>query len=192
MEFIDPVYTRTQEDLKEIKSYQKIGYENLSEDQKYKWMSGMIGALNATDLNRIENNIMCLMFMISENYQSEGIKINWLMTDFVLKKDFLRIYNNMLTLMYNFGLERELPKQPFDTIEKLNKVEELLKKAYNIISEKKEIQSFRTNNLEYFKTVDGEYLEVTYNVLKSEFKTNSLENFKTSEDEQLVVFDIRG
>ena len=192
MEFIDPVYTRTQEDLKEIKSYQKIGYENLSEDQKYKWMSGMIGALNATDLNRIENNIMCLMFMISENYQIEGIKINWLMTDFVLKKDFLRIYNNMLTLMYNFGLERELPKQPFDTIEKLNKVEELLKKSYNIISEKKEMQSFRTNSLEYFKTVDGEYLEVTYNVLKSEFKTNSLENFKTSEDEQLVVFDIRG
>lgn len=188
MEFITPIFTRTEDDLKELESFQKIGYEYLNADQKSKWMEGMIGALNATDLNRIENNIMFLSLIISAMSPRKVYKTDWLMTDFVKMNDFLRIYRNLLDLMYAFGFGEETPKPPYDTIDKVNKAEELLNNAYLIISSMLRNDSFKTVNGEYFKTVNGEYFHVTTNTLRKQLKTVNGEKFVTADNMDFVVF----
>ena len=60
MSWIAPITNRTQEDVDLVIQYEKIGYDNFTTEQKVVWNAGMIGALNASDLNRIEGNIQYL------------------------------------------------------------------------------------------------------------------------------------
>ena len=56
MTWEEPIINRVKADVDKVEEYDQIGYVNLMDDQKAEWMRGMIGALNATDLNRIESN----------------------------------------------------------------------------------------------------------------------------------------
>ena len=60
MAWITPIINRTQADVDLVIEYGNIGYNNLTPEQKAVWDAGMIGALNAKDLNRIELNIQYL------------------------------------------------------------------------------------------------------------------------------------
>lgn len=54
MEFI---YDRTIEDVQEAIRYEALDWDEFSEDEKEKWLSGLKGSFNYTDYNRIINNI---------------------------------------------------------------------------------------------------------------------------------------
>lgn len=56
----DAVYDRTQADVDKLKSYIATRWENLSEAQKAEFLNGMKGAINAADIDRIQNNINLL------------------------------------------------------------------------------------------------------------------------------------
>lgn len=187
MGFIEPNFSRNENDLMELEAFQKTGYENLNSEQKAKWNSGMQGALNAADLNRIENNFMFLLNAISPNAQTSNYKTDWKVTDFILLKDFLRIYRNILDLMYVFELSDETPQPPYDTIDKLNKVEELANRSYEKISPFMVLDSFKTKDNEYFKTSNGEYLKVPTNTLIGKLKTKDDEYFLTNQSENFMV-----
>lgn len=188
MNFIPPIFSRTKEDLAEVESLEQVGYKALNAEQKQKWDLGMIGALNASDLNRIENNCMFLKFIMSGTENKTNYKVDWKMTDFVSRAEFLRIYNNIVEIMYAFRLENQVPAPPFDTIEKLNKVEELLFIAHNELIENINIENFKTSNGEIFKTNQNENFQVSNNNLNNNFKTNNGEIFKTNSLENLIVF----
>ena len=65
MPFTQPITDRTILDIDKLQEYDEIGYKNLTNAQKANWMLGMKGALNASDLNRIESNQQYILNLLS-------------------------------------------------------------------------------------------------------------------------------
>ena len=106
MPFIQPITDRSILDIQKLQEYDEIGYKNLTTEQKDEWLSGMKGALNSSDLNRIESNQQYIFTLLSNQYILT-FKTNWLMTDFVEDSDENRILMNLKTLMQPFNFEEK-------------------------------------------------------------------------------------
>ena len=132
MPFIQPITDRTILDIDKLQEYDEIGYKNLTTEQKNEWLSGMKGALNSSDLNRIESNQQYIFTFLSNQYILT-FKTNWLMTDFVKDSDENRILMNLKTLMqpFNFGEEPQVPEKPLNYFEKINQIENIIFQMYN-------------------------------------------------------------
>lgn len=188
MSFIQPITDRTILDIDKLQEYDEIGYKNLTTEQKNEWLSGMKGALNSSDLNRIESNQQYIFTLLSNQYILT-FKTNWLMTDFVEDSDENRILMNLKTLMqpFNFEEEPQVPEKPLNYFEKINQIENIILQMYNKYYSKIKYYEFQTDNGEDF-LVDDENFIVNDNILRDGFLTNQDEPFITSEDEDLNVF----
>lgn len=188
MSFIQPITDRTILDIDKLQEYDEIGYKNLTTEQKNEWLSGMKGALNSSDLNRIESNQQYIFTLLSNQYILT-FKTNWLMTDFVEDSDENRILMNLKTLMqpFNFEEEPQVPEKPLNYFEKINKIENIILQMYNKYYSKIKYYEFQTDNGEDF-LVDDENFIVNDNILRDGFLTNQDEPFITSDDEDLNVF----
>lgn len=188
MPFIQPITDRTILDIDKLQEYDEIGYKNLTTEQKNEWLSGMKGALNSSDLNRIESNQQFILNILSNQYILT-FKTNWLMTDFVEDSDENRILMNLKTLMqpFNFEEEPQVPEKPLNYFEKINQIENIILQMYNKYYSKIKYYEFQTDNGEDF-LVDDENFIVNDNILRDGFLTNQDEPFITSDDEDLNVF----
>jgi len=188
MSFIQPITDRTILDIDKLQEYDEIGYKNLTTEQKNEWLSGMKGALNSSDLNRIESNQQYIFTLLSNQYILT-FKTNWLMTDFVEDSDENRILMNLKTLMqpFNFEEEPQVPEKPLNYFEKINQIENIILQMYNKYYSKIKYYEFQTDNGEDF-LVDDENFIVNDNILRDGFLTNQDEPFITSDDEDLNVF----
>ena len=188
MPFIQPITDRSILDIQKLQEYDEIGYKNLTTEQKDEWLSGMKGALNSSDLNRIESNQQYIFTLLSNQYILT-FKTNWLMTDFVEDSDENRILMNLKTLMqpFNFEEEPQVPEKPLNYFEKINQIENIILQMYNKYYSKIKYYEFQTDNGEDF-LVDDENFIVNDNILRDGFLTNQDEPFITSEDEDLNVF----
>ena len=188
MPFIQPITDRTILDIDKLQEYDEIGYKNLTTEQKNEWLSGMKGALNSSDLNRIESNQQYIFTLLSNQYILT-FKTNWLMTDFVEDSDENRILMNLKTLMqpFNFDEEPQVPEKPLNYFEKINQIENIILQIYNKYYSKIKYYEFQTDNGEDF-LVDDENFIVNDNILRDGFLTNQDEPFITSDDEDLNVF----
>lgn len=188
MPFIQPITDRSILDIQKLQEYDEIGYKNLTTEQKNKWLSGMKGALNPSDLNRIESNQQYIFTLLSNQYILT-FKTNWLMTDFVEDSDENRILMNLKTLMqpFNFEEEPQVPEKPLNYFEKINQIENIILQMYNKYYSKIKYYEFQTDNGEDF-LVDDENFIVNDNILRDGFLTNQDEPFITSDDEDLNVF----
>lgn len=188
MPFIQPITDRTILDIDKLQEYDEIGYKNLTTEQKNEWLSGMKGALNSSDLNRIESNQQYIFTLLSNQYILT-FKTNWLMTDFVEDSDENRILMNLKTLMqpFNFEEEPQVPEKPLNYFEKINQIESIILQIYNKYYSKIKYYEFQTDNGEDF-LVDDENFIVNDNILRDGFLTNQDEPFITSDDEDLNVF----
>lgn len=188
MPFIQPITDRTILDIDKLQEYDEIGYKNLTTEQKNEWLSGMKGALNSSDLNRIESNQQYIFTLLSNQYILT-FKTNWLMTDFVEDSDENRILMNLKTLMqpFNFEEEPQVPEKPLNYFEKINQIENIILQMYNKYYSKIKYYEFQTDNGEDF-LVDDENFIVNDNILRDGFLTNQDEPFITSDDEDLNVF----
>lgn len=188
MPFIQPITDRTILDIDKLQEYDEIGYKNLTMEQKNEWLSGMKGALNSSDLNRIESNQQYILNILSNQYILT-FKTNWLMTDFVEDSDENRILMNLKTLMqpFNFEEEPQVPEKPLNYFEKINQIENIILQMYNKYYSKIKYYEFQTDNGEDF-LVDDENFIVNDNILRDGFLTNQDEPFITSDDEDLNVF----
>ena len=188
MPFIQPITDRTTLDIDKLQEYDEIGYKNLTTEQKNEWLSGMKGALNSSDLNRIESNQQYIFTLLSNQYILT-FKTNWLMTDFVEDSDENRILMNLKTLMqpFNFEEEPQVPEKPLNYFEKINQIENIILQMYNKYYSKIKYYEFQTDNGEDF-LVDDENFIVNDNILRDGFLTNQDEPFITSDDEDLNVF----
>lgn len=89
MAFITPVYDRTANDVAYVFTHQGSDAE-------------LKGALNVSDLNRIENNTEWLkQQLLIHGYHTDemNIKTNWLNTDFIYLDDIDRIRQNVIELV---------------------------------------------------------------------------------------------
>ena len=188
MAWTQPITDRTTLDIDKLQEYDEIGYKNLTNDQKAEWLLGMKGALNASDLNRIESNQQFILNLLSAQY-ALTFKTNWLMTDFVEDSDENRILMNLKTLMqpFNFEEEPQVPEKPLNYFEKINQIENIILQMYDKYYSKIKYYEFQTDNGEDF-LVDDENFIVNDNILRDGFLTNQDEPFITSEDEDLNVF----
>lgn len=188
MPFIQPITDRTILDIDKLQEYDEIGYKNLTTEQKNEWLSGMKGALNSSDLNRIESNQQYILNILSNQYILT-FKTNWLMTEFVEDSDENRILMNLKTLMqpFNFDEEPQVPEKPLNYFEKINQIENIILQMYDKYYSKIKYYEFQTDNGEDF-LVDDENFIVNDNILRDGFLTNQDEPFITSDDEDLNVF----
>lgn len=188
MAWTQPITDRSILDIDKLQEYDEIGYKNLTNDQKSEWILGMKGALNASDLNRIESNQQFILTLLSDQY-SLTFKTNWLMTNFVEDSDENRILMNLKTLMqpFNFDEEPQVPEKPLNYFEKINQIENIILQMYNKYYSKIKYYEFQTDNGENF-LVDDENFIVNDNILRDGFLTNQDEPFITSDDEDLNVF----
>lgn len=163
MPFIQPITDRSILDIQKLQEYDEIGYKNLTTEQKNEWLSGMKGALNSSDLNRIESNQQYILNILSNQYILT-FKTNWLMTDFVEDSDENRILMNLKTLMqpFNFEEEPQVPEKPLNYFEKINQIENIILQMYDKYNERGESirGGFYTDQNETFITSDDEDLNV--------------------------------
>ena len=54
--WMQPVTDRSQNDANRVLELLKKGWDNFNMDEKTEWLSGMKGALNLSDMQRIQNN----------------------------------------------------------------------------------------------------------------------------------------
>lgn len=163
MPFTQPITDRTILDIDKLQEYDEIGYKNLTNDQKAEWILGMKGALNASDLNRIESNQQYILSLLSTQY-TLTFKTNWLMTDFVEDSDENRILSNLKTLMQPFDFDSQtiVPDKPLDYFEKINQIENIILQMYNKYNERGESirGGFYTDQHDTFMTSDNEQVNV--------------------------------
>ena len=165
MPFTQPITDRTILDIDKLQEYDEIGYKNLTNDQKAEWIIGMKGALNASDLNRIESNQQYILSLLSTQY-TLTFKTDWLMTDFVEDEDSdeNRILSNLKTLMqpFDFVEEPQVPDKPLNYFEKINQIENIILQMYDKYNERGESirGGFHTDQNESFMTSDNEDLNV--------------------------------
>ncbi|MBQ8263445.1 MAG: hypothetical protein IJY96_01565 [Oscillospiraceae bacterium] len=57
---------RTAEDVSHAERLAKIAYQNMTEAERSEWDSGMKGAYNAVDLNRVESAVSYLAYVLQE------------------------------------------------------------------------------------------------------------------------------
>ena len=108
-EWIEPVYDRSEEDVRLARAYNRGSPE--SEAAEYK------GTLNASDLNRIENNCEYLSDLLhSCGYTSHvTVKTDWNMTDFPTLAEFTRIRDNITELMRAYAQAEDMPDMRTDS-----------------------------------------------------------------------------
>lgn len=108
-EWIAPVYDRTEEDVEYARVYNKSPSESAASEYK--------GALNASDLNRIEGNCAYLSELLhSRGYTSHvTVKTDWTMTDFPTLAEFTRIRDNITELMRAYAQAEDMPDMRTDS-----------------------------------------------------------------------------
>lgn len=188
MAWTQPITNRTILDIDKLQEYDEIGYKNLTNDQQAEWLLGMKGALNASDLNRIESNQQFILNLLSAQY-SLTFRTNWLMTNFVEDSDENRILSNLKTLMQPFDLDAQMvaPDKPLNYFEKINQIENIILQMYDKYYSKIKHYEFQTDNGEDF-LVDDENFIVNDNILRGGFYTDQHDTFMTSDNEDLNVF----
>ena len=89
---LELVTDRTAADVKRWRQLQSKGYEAMTEAERTEWDSGMKGAYNITDLNRVGNALKYLQNRLSVTGYLQGYKItpktDWNVSDVPTAADF--------------------------------------------------------------------------------------------------------
>lgn len=127
MEF---VYDRTQKDVDRAAELNgKYRRGAITEEEKQEWLGGLKGALNLSDLNRIEGNLS----VIAQSLQTPvAIKV-WERGEIPRVSDYTRILENVRKIReawHGLSDTPQIPAQPLNTYRKWNDVERILHDLY--------------------------------------------------------------
>lgn len=121
------VYDRTQADVNRVKKLtEKYIDGTITDEERKEWMGNTKGAINVSDLNRVEGNIMVLskffsVFPIGKIWESSQ--------DIPRESDYARILGNIKKIRGAwFGLSDTpaTPARPLNTYQKWNDIEKIL------------------------------------------------------------------
>lgn len=122
MEF---VFDRTEEDVRLAHGMKYKRYTNLTDPEKAQWNAGLKGAINAADLNRIENNMKAIASEIIVPVSTRS----WGRTDIPRHSDYARLLSNLTKIRAGYGLMSDtppVPAHPLNTFQKWNDIEKIL------------------------------------------------------------------
>ena len=140
MAYTEPIFDRSPSDIVKLQSFLDRGYKNLTADEKSEWLNtNFKGALNISDLNRIEQNMNVLSVIL-------GLTITvktWQETDIPTNTDFTRIRNNLALIREQaelmgliYDLTPEVPNLPFNHYQKINDIEKIIFDIYTLYTNK--------------------------------------------------------
>lgn len=140
MTYREPVFDRTQSDVIKLQDFLSRGYKNLTDDEKIEWLNtNFKGALNSSDLNRIEKNMNVLSDFLGLTI---GAK-TWQETDIPINSDFTRIKNNLISIRNQAEVKNliydstpEVPDLPFNHYQKINDIERIIYDIYVLYTSK--------------------------------------------------------
>lgn len=120
------VYDRTQEDVKRAKLLtQKYAAGTITKTEKKEWAAGMKGALNASDLNRIEGNIREIAGFLAITVTTK----TWEKNQIPRVSDFKRIRDNVQRIRDAWSTLKDTtdtPDTPLVTYQQWNAIERIL------------------------------------------------------------------
>lgn len=125
MLFKFPITDRSEEDILVYKELFAKGWSNFTDAEKEEWLEGLKGAINHKDINAIQNNIELI-----NRYMDLGLTVTTLDGWFVDTSIFEEIRYNLMREC------KEAPDLPYNTYQKWNEVEQLLKDCYVMMTEK--------------------------------------------------------
>lgn len=125
------VYDRSDEDIIRVRELSgKYLNRTITAEEKEEWMSGIKGALNASDLQRIEWNVR--LFGDFELVKIHVVTKEWKHGDIPDVDDFIRILNNVQQIRDTEMVLIDTPKapiQPLVTYQKWNDIERIMHDA---------------------------------------------------------------
>lgn len=127
----EPVTNRTRADTLAVVELLNKNWEEFTADEQAEFLDGMRGALNAADLERVQNNIeLLLAVMESENAVAA-------VPEFPNSAFYTNIKEN-LTAIHDYPLVYKttpaVPDLPYDTWDKWNNIEMILKDAFKMVN----------------------------------------------------------
>lgn len=128
----DAVTDRSQADIDKVKQYIEIGYSNLSSAQKSEWLNGMKGAFNASDIERIENNVELLKQVLRLNITTYYNNTPTYPTEAY----FANLVSNVETIRNAYCIHASTPttpEMPINGFKQINDIEHILYDVYDII-----------------------------------------------------------
>lgn len=133
IEYILPwfVYDRTQADVDEVSRMEKVGWEGMTDDERTAWKKGMKGALNLSDIKRIENDCYVLAQLLNVSIVTHRENL----PRFPTASYFKSLLDNVSTLRalgYRYQTTPEVPEQPINTYQKVNDIERILSDIYYV------------------------------------------------------------
>ena len=133
IEYILPwfIYDRTQEDVDEVVRLEKVGWAGMTEDERAAWRKGMKGALNLSDIKRIENDCYILAQLLNVSIVTHRENL----PRFPTGSYFKALLENVSTLRavgYRYQTTPEVPEQPINTYQKVNDIEKILSDIYDV------------------------------------------------------------
>ena len=120
------IYDRTQSDVDRVRELNaKYIAGTISDDEKAEWAAGLKGALNVSDLNRIEGNMATVAGKVAASIKTKS----WSYGDIPRVSDYLRIRGNLQVIKDAWMALSDspaVPDQPLNTFQKWNDIEKLL------------------------------------------------------------------
>lgn len=164
MDFIRPIYDRVIGDIEKVRQYELRGYDDLIPSEKTEWKAGLKGALNASDVNRIENNLKFL----AESLQISGLtfKTNWTYSDILVRSHQRRILNNFESIKSKYIFEHDPGRisPPLNGYQKVNTLEKAILDMYDAYKNLEDV-IFQTKYGEDFETKDSELLSTKEKII---------------------------
>ena len=130
LEWIQPVTDRSQSDVSRLLELLKKGWDDFAADEKTEWTAGMKGALNRSDMQRIQNNTQLLSEVLelklavadAPDHPNEQFLTSVLANTEIIRNAYM-IHSDT----------PETPQMPVNTYQKLNDIEKILNDVYSIL-----------------------------------------------------------
>ena len=132
--WINPIYDRTQEDVDKLKDYNARGYFNLTPEEQLEWLTNLKGALNQSDLERIENDIQILSGVLELDLTTYVGNI----PEFPTVSYYKNLRDNVEAIRayrYRHPETPLTPIQPLNHFTKINDIEHILNDVYTILNQ---------------------------------------------------------
>ena len=124
------VTDRTQNDVRRVLELLEKGWNNFSDDAKEEWQVGIKGALNTSDLERIQNNIQLLSDVLEIYLNVSAIPEPF------NESFFGEIIQNTESIRNAYCIHTTTPatpQAPLNVFQKWNDIEKILEDVYEIL-----------------------------------------------------------
>lgn len=128
--WLETVTDRSQSDINRIRELLEKGWQNFTEEEKTEWSNGIKGALNMSDLERIQNNIQLLSDVLEI-----GLAVSTV-PELPTESFFDQIIQNTEDIRNAYCIHASTPvtpQEPLNTYQKWNDIERILTDVYTIL-----------------------------------------------------------